>query len=286
MNSLLQLLLPSLWLQPLVKPLARFIVSLVAVPMFRSVVRNVVRTKDLDRELQRDLEQWFRGAVLLLAASANMEAIIFGWVPPEVRDEKWWIWVTRLLLAMGVIESMPDQALFSIIHPGPPKPEFDRRRPIRSVVNYIPKLLRGLINQHLNRSSPVLAIMSVIFDGRLGWICFGLCLAQYLVIGLVSSRDRAIDILQAFEAAVDRQRRELIDDEARSLIAEDADIESSASALSAGAAPMSLEPMPSAATSSAPISSGPMSAASTASKPAIETSSDGVLSGPDHAQFP
>ena len=75
------------------------------------------------QQLEKDLEQWFRGALLLLAATANMEHLLFGWM-----DKLDWMdrmdWLTmglRLMLAISVIEAMPDQELFAVIHPGPPR---------------------------------------------------------------------------------------------------------------------------------------------------------------------
>ena len=70
-------------------------------------------------------------------------------------------------------------------------------------------LFRSLICQHLNRSSPVLAILAVIYDGHVGWICYGLAIGQYLLIGLVASKDKALGVLQKFDEAVTRQRQEI-----------------------------------------------------------------------------
>ena len=47
-------------LRPMLRPLARFVVGLIAIPMFRLFMRRVVRLQDLDQELEKDLEQWFR----------------------------------------------------------------------------------------------------------------------------------------------------------------------------------------------------------------------------------
>ena len=95
-----------------------------AIPLFRLLLRRVVRLQELDQELEKDLEQWFRGSLLLLVATANMEQMLFGWLEDvsrlNLQEEHAWIAVGfRLLLAIGVIESMPDQSLFAIIHPGP-----------------------------------------------------------------------------------------------------------------------------------------------------------------------
>jgi hypothetical protein len=130
-------------------------------------------------------------------------------VPPQFREEHVWLLAGRLLLAISVIEAMPDQALFSIIHPGPPKPNIERNRLIGSVLEYLPKFLFGLMCQHLNRSSPVLAILAVFLDGPVGWICYGFAIFNYLIIGLVSSKDKALDVLQQFDRAVAERREEI-----------------------------------------------------------------------------
>lgn len=206
MNQLLQLLLPAQLLQPLIKPVVRLILGFVAVPIFRLFVRRVAKVQALNRELERDLELWIRGSLLLLVASANMEAYLFHWVRPD----SWWLWLTRLLLVLGVIEGMPDQALFSVIHPGPRPPKIDRQNLLRSLLKYIPELLRGLVCQHLNRSSPVFAILCVVLPpGQIGWIFYGLAITQYLIIGLVSSRDKAVDVLRQYDKAVAEQRHQI-----------------------------------------------------------------------------
>ena len=115
----------------------------------------------------------------------------------------------RILLAIGVIEGMPDQSLFALIHPGPQKPNIEKGRLVRSLLLYLPQLIKGLICQHLNRSSPVLAILSVLHDGTFGWVCYGMAISQYLLIGLVTSKDKALDVLSQFDAAVAVQRHEI-----------------------------------------------------------------------------
>jgi len=217
--NLLQFLLPSRILHPLLKPLIRFLLGFIAVPIFRFLMQKVVRVQDVNEELEKDLEQWFRGSLLLLVATANMEDSLFGWVPyflGAVRDSRvislempWYIEAARILLAIGVIEGMPDQALFALIHPGPKKPVIQKGHLISSLVRYMPHLLKGLVCQHLNRSSPVLAILSVLHPGQIGWICYGLAIAQYLIIGLVASKDKALDVLSQFDQVMASQRHEL-----------------------------------------------------------------------------
>lgn len=209
MNELLQLLLPTRLLQPLLKPIVRIFLGFIAIPIFRMFVRRVVRVQDLDEELEKDLEQWFRGALLLLIATQNMESTIFFWVRQETRESVLFMG-GRLLLAIGVIEGMPDQSLFALIYPGPQPPKIERGRVIWSLIRYLPSLAKGLVCQHLNRSSPVLAILAVIWpDVTIGWICYGMAIGQYLLIGLVASKDKALGVLQKFDEAVARQRQEI-----------------------------------------------------------------------------
>ncbi len=258
------------------RPITRVAVGIIAIPVFRFVMRRVFRLHDLDDELEKDLEEWFRGALLLLAASANMEHLLFGWM-----EHVNWLdrmdWLTmglRLMLAISVIEAMPDQELFAVIHPGPPK-----IRPGKRFLSEFWKqkqaFIKGFICQHINRSSPVLAMMTAIVGAQLpalidardglvrhadtitwsvtapiasmtpattvmatelmagsapemqqmqqefqrewerwivGWVCYLLAITQYLIIGLVTSRDRAMDVLSEFDRAVARRRRELIEE--------------------------------------------------------------------------
>ncbi len=211
MLEILQFLMPAKLLTILLKPIVRLILGVVAVPLSKLFLHRVVRLKELDAELERDLTLWIRGSLVLLLASSNMESTFFNWVPPELREEKFWLLATRLMLAIGVIEGMPDQALFAIIHPGPPKPKIDWAKPWSSLGQYLPKLLKGVVCQHLNRGSPVLAILTVILPpGPVGWICYGVAIFNYLIIGLVSSRDKAIDVLQQFDKVVAERREEIL----------------------------------------------------------------------------
>ena len=171
-------------------------------------MRKVVRAQEINEELEQDLELWFRGSLLLLAATANMEDAFFGWLSEQTRGGTFFM-AGRLLLAIGVIEGMPDQSLFALIHPGPQKPQIEKGHVVRSILQYIPKLTKGLVCQHLNRSSPVLAILSVLEKGQVGWICYGLAISQYLLIGLVASKDKALDVLSQFDDAVAVQRHEI-----------------------------------------------------------------------------
>lgn len=270
-------------LKSALRPITRVIVGVIAIPIFRFIMRRVFRLQDLDEELEKDLEEWFRGALLLLAATANMEHLLFGWTAKiDWMDRADWLTMgLRLMLAIGVIEAMPDQELFAVIHPGPPK-----IKPGRSVLKEFWRkkwqFLKGFVCQHLNRSSPVLAMMAAIVGAQLitvtdvdhqrldeanlinwsymqpvgitmpaqalmsvdlsrelwptadrrysevmqlhtsvqrhrerwlvGWFCYLLAITQYLIIGLVTSRDRALDVLSEFDRAVAMRRRELIEE--------------------------------------------------------------------------
>ena len=219
MGFLVRLAGPAL--RPLLKPLTRFLIGALAIPLFRLFLRRVIRLQELDRELEKDLEQWFRASLLLLVATANMEHLLFDWVPLDLDDRHAWVAVAfRLLLAVGVIEGMPDQALFSVIHPGPKPLRPDRRKPWFGLKAQIKPYLFGTVCQHLGRSSPVLAIMAAIFGGNpavdgqhvhwvVGWVCYGLAITQYLVIGLMTSKDKAIDALAEFDRQIALRREEL-----------------------------------------------------------------------------
>jgi hypothetical protein len=56
----------------------------------------------------------------------------------------------------------------------------------------------------------VFAIMCAIIPGPIGWICYFVAIAQYLLIGLVTSRDKALDVLAQFDRQVAVRRREII----------------------------------------------------------------------------
>lgn len=260
-------------LRSALRPVTRVLIGLIAIPIFRFILRHVFRLQEMDDELEKDLEQWFRGSLLLLAATANMEHLLFGWANK-------WDWFTiglRLLLAIGVVEAMPDQELFAVVHPGPP-----RLKPGRTIFAQAWRrkydIIKGMVCQHLNRSSPVLAIMAAIFGAQVssayfaqeeaklvaqleqklvmtmpvgqareqataqaraqrevdearawkqftvGWVCYLLAITQYLIIGLVTSRDRAMDVLSEFDRAVAQRRRELVEE----FHLEDQDIENKA----------------------------------------------------------
>ena len=206
-------------LRPLLKPLTRIVVGLIAIPIFRLVVRKGMRMAQVEKELEKDMEEWFRAALILLVATANMEHLLFGWVPLDLEGDQGWIGVFfRLLLVIGVIELMPDQALFSVLHSGPLKLPFGKNF-FRDLwvdrVSWAKKM--GCI--HLNRSSPVLAIMSAIFggdaetvEGTVGWVCYFVSITQYLIIALITTGDKASDLLGSFDRVVAEKREELVEE--------------------------------------------------------------------------
>lgn len=198
-------------MEPIFRPITRFLVGSIAIPIFRLFLKNVIRLQELDQELEKDLEQWFRGSLVLLVATANMEDALFGWVPLDLQGEQAWIGIAaRLLLAIGVIESMPDQELFAVIHPGPPKLKL--RRLLSELREKWKKTIWGVFCKHLNRTSPVFVIMTAIFTGPVGWVCYIFAIVQYLIIGLVTSRDKAMDVLGEFDRQVAERRQQIIEE--------------------------------------------------------------------------
>ncbi|HEX6987794.1 MAG TPA: hypothetical protein VF170_20605, partial [Planctomycetaceae bacterium] len=45
-----------------------------------------------------------------------------------------------------------------------------------------------------------------------GWVCYGLAITQYLIIGLVTSRDKALDALSEFDRQVAIRRQQLVEE--------------------------------------------------------------------------
>ncbi len=218
MGSLFRgLMLPFLkpLLKPCVRPLARLIAGLIAIPLFRRFRRDVIRLQDLDEELEKDIDEWFRGALLLLMATANVERAFGDWLDLhfDIAIDHWWVVAGRLLLAVSVIEAMPDQELFAIIHPGPPRPKYHRELGLwGSIKVQAWPVTRGLLSLHLKRSSPVFVIMAAIFHDTVGWVCYFMAVIQYLIIGLVTSRDKAVDLLSQFDRQVAEIRQDLIEE--------------------------------------------------------------------------
>jgi len=214
-------------LLPVLKPASRLLAGLIAIPAIQLFRRRVVR-KEFDEELEKDIDEWIRGSLLLLLATANAEA----WLNFQFAEkwninwfDEWWMTAGRLLLAVGVIEAMPDQQLFAIIHPGPPTPRYIKALGLwGSIREQFKPIAKGLICQYLNRSSAVYVIMAAIFGGYdpaaevmpeaqiIGWVCYVLAITQYLIIGLVTSRDRALDVLSEFDRKVAERRQELIEE--------------------------------------------------------------------------
>jgi len=261
--SLFRLLMDVSLLKPIIRPITRLIVGSIAVPLFRLFTKRVLRFDTLDNELEKDLEQWFRGALILLLATQNMETVLFPWVEPVIHsrfshsapldpslvsssddtpatkfgspnddtssdetavpstsmlevshnDYGWILLGFRVMLAIGVIQMMPDQELFALMHSRPPKHNFDRKQ------KWWPQIrtkgwpfLKGHLCLHLNKSSPVFAILAAIAPGLPGWICYGMALIQYLIIGLVTTQDKAFDALGLFDQQAERRRNEVIEE--------------------------------------------------------------------------
>jgi hypothetical protein len=204
----------DLLLTYITRPLARFIIRMGALPALRFCFHHVPALERLNDELEKDLAEWIRGSLLLLLVTANMEILL--WHPlipfPELLDAHEWFGVgLRIMLAVAVIQMMPDQELFTVIHPGPRIPHFPPCTSFADKIRLSAKPVgMGMFWQHLSRSSPVFAILAVIFPGAIGWVCYAIASLQYLFIGLVTSRDRAIDVLMVFDAQMAARRHELV----------------------------------------------------------------------------
>jgi hypothetical protein len=196
------------------RPLARLIIRVAALPALRFCFHHVRALDRLDDELEKDLAEWIRGSILLLLVTANMEVLLWHHVIPfpQLIDAHQWFGVgLRILLAVAVVQMMPDQELFTVIHPGPRIPHFPPGTSLLDRIRLCANPLGlGLFWQHLSRSSPVFAILAVIFPGWVGWICYAMAVVQYLIIGLVTSRDRAIDVLMLFDVQMAARRHELV----------------------------------------------------------------------------
>ena len=210
----------NLFFKPVLRPLFRVLTGALAIPAFRFVMRRLLHRKNLSKEMERDLELWFRGAVILLAATANLEDFLFGWLPWHKSEDPWLTMLLRLLLAVGVIETMPDQDVFGILHHGPPKADWLCRDGWRNIWRQKREFLRGIAVLHLKRSSPVFVIMTVIFGNApgtrefvVGWVFYGLAIIQFLIIGLVTERDRISGVLLQFDRSADAIRQSIAEKE-------------------------------------------------------------------------
>ena len=196
------------------KPFTRMLLKLIAIPLFRFLLKYLLRVDVISRELEKDLSQWFRASVLLLFATHNMEEFLFQTSTRDFKHEKTIdavLFGMRLFLAIGCIEGMPDQELFRFIHTGPPKIKAKKFRAILEELRQTwHAWLWGVASIHLSRSSPVFAIITVFQVGPAGWVCYGLAVIQYLMIGLATSRDKAIDVLTSFDVEVATRRAELL----------------------------------------------------------------------------
>ena len=210
MGSLVQWLYNLPGIRLITKPVTRTLLKLIAIPIFRFLLKYLLRIDVISQELEKDLTQWFRASVLLLFATHNMEELLFqsNWHEQELDAV---LFGLRLFLAIGCIEGMPDQELFRFIHPGPPKLKSKNFwAACREVGQNWRAWLWGVACVHLSRSSPVFAIITVFKLGTPGWVCYGLAVTQYLIIGLATSRDKAIDVVASFDAEVAARRAELM----------------------------------------------------------------------------
>ncbi len=207
-------MLRELLLIYITRPMARLIIRMGALPALRFCFHHVRALERLNDELEKDLAEWIRGSLLLLLITANMEVLLWHkLIPyPDLLDAHKWFGVgLRIMLAVAVIQMMPDQELFTVIHPGPRVPKFPPCTSLADKLRLCAKPVGlGMFWQHLSRSSPVFAILAVIFTGWIGWICYGMAVLQYLFIGLVTSRDRAIDVLLVFDEQMAARRHELV----------------------------------------------------------------------------
>lgn len=207
-------MLRELLLIYITRPLARLIIRLGALPVLRFCFHHVRALERLNDELEKDLAEWIRGSLLLLLITANVEVLLWHkLIPfPDLLDAHKWFGVgLRIMLAVAVIQMMPDQELFTVIHPGPRLPHFPPGSSLAGKLRLCANPLGiGMLWQHLSRSSPVFAILAVIFTGWIGWACYGMAVLQYLIIGLVTSRDRAIDVLLVFDEQMAARRHELV----------------------------------------------------------------------------
>lgn len=211
MGHLVQWLYNLPGLRLITKPVTRFLLRLIAIPLFKFLLKYLLRIEVISTELEKDLSQWFRASVLLLFATNNMEQILFQSKLDDRKFDDVIVFALRLFLAIGCIEGMPDQELFRFIHPGPPKL---KSKGFMAVCRELRQTWRawlwGVFCIHLSRASPVFAIVTVFKLGSAGWVCYGLAVAQYLIIGLATSRDKAIDVVASFDAEVAARRAELL----------------------------------------------------------------------------
>src|SRR5580658_9465500 len=94
-------------LRPVARQLTRLIIRLAATPALRFLFHHVPALERLDQELEKDLAEWFRGSLLLLLVTANMEVLLWHNLVPfrDMLDKHGWLGVgLRIMLAIGVIQ--------------------------------------------------------------------------------------------------------------------------------------------------------------------------------------
>lgn len=196
--------------EEILRPVTRSLFGWLIAPVSR-VIRVVPGLRRLDGETIQDIHQWMRGSVLLFFATKNVESLLFGDALQHISEEhRVLTLIPRFLLALSVIETMPDQDVFGLIH-NRMGLGIDRKS------EWLPQfkmcfkpMLKKLLCQHLNRSSCVFAIIATIAPGWIGWTAFGLAVSQYLIIGLITTRDEARSALDRFDEMVARRRTEFM----------------------------------------------------------------------------
>src|SRR4051812_22254520 len=96
----------------LIVPLVRMIVRVIAAPTLRYCFKHASLHERLDAELEKDLAEWFRGSLLLLLVTANVETRFWHKLVPfqQQLDKHEWLGVgLRIMLAIAVVQLMPDQ---------------------------------------------------------------------------------------------------------------------------------------------------------------------------------
>ena len=182
--------------ESIISPFFRLILRWLTWPLVRLTLHIVnldrrTRSPETRERVQSMLEHWLRGAVFLLAASRNMEEVLFGWVPLFAQGEERWIaFAGRLMLASTVVEAMPPDPVDVLRRKrrcGFRELLIWFRSPRKAWRIWQPDLFR-LLMRHLSRSSPVLVILTTIAPGWVGWVSFGLALSQYLAVGIITCR--------------------------------------------------------------------------------------------------
>jgi hypothetical protein len=203
---LFETLLEGPVLEPLIRPLARSCLGSAATWLVRVCLPRLARGAALDDELRADVGRWLGASLLLLAATRNLEQQLFGLVELVLNGEvRYATLYCRMLLAIGVIQAMPDQELFPIVHPCRLRLNLAALLAPEACCGELRLLLWSLLCQHLYRSSPCLAILAIVAPGAVGWICYTLAVVQYLTMALMTPRQAALAALLLAAQRLSRQ---------------------------------------------------------------------------------